>query len=54
MMDRQNHIWDYEMLGPYAWIDIKEELEAMLAQYRLLLQDERNREPLKKLKVYYA
>ena len=52
MMDS---IWDYEMLGPYAWIDIKEEeLEAMLAQYRLLLQDERNREPLKKLKVYYA
>ena len=51
MMDS---IWDYEMLGPYARIDIKEELEAMLAQYRLLLQDERNREPLMTLKVYYA
>ncbi|MEH2945793.1 hypothetical protein [Sporofaciens sp. JLR.KK001] len=51
MMDS---IWDYEMLGPYARFDIKEELEAMLAQYRLLLQDERNREPLKTLKVYYA
>lgn len=49
----QNHIWDYEMLGPYAWIDIGEdELEAMLGRYRLLLQDERNREPLKTLKVY--
>ncbi len=49
----QNHIWDYEMLGPYAWIEIQEdELEAMLCRYRLLLQDERNREPLKTLKVY--
>lgn len=27
-------------------------VEAMLGQYRLLLQDERNREPLKTLKVY--
>lgn len=49
----QNHIWDYGMLGPYAWIDIQEdELEAMLSQYRLLLQDEKNREPLKTLKIY--
>ncbi len=49
----QNHIWDYEMLGPYAWIEIQEdELEAMLCRYRLLLQDERNREPLKTLKGY--
>ncbi len=49
----QRHIWDYEMLGPYAWIEIQEdELEAMLRPYRLLLQDERNREPLKTLKVY--
>ena len=49
----QDHIWDYGMLGPYAWIDIQEdELEAMLSEYRLLLQDEKNREPLKTLKVY--
>lgn len=49
----QDHIWDYGMLGPYAWIDIREdELEAMLSEYRLLLQDEKNREPLKTLKVY--
>ena len=49
----QNQIWDYEMLGPYAWIDIQEEeLEAMLGQYRLLMQDEKNRELLKTLKVY--
>ncbi len=47
------HIWDYEMLGPYAWIDIQEdELEAMLGRYRLLLQDQKNRELLKTLKVY--
>lgn len=49
----KDHIWDYEMLGPYAWIDIEEdELEAMLGRYRLLLQDEKNRELLKTLKVY--
>ncbi len=49
----QDYIWDYEKLGPYVWIDIgEEELEAMLGRYRLLLQDERNREPLKTLKVY--
>ena len=46
-------IWDYEMLGPYAWIDIEEEeLEAMLAKYRALMDDEKNRELLKTLKVY--
>ena len=30
----------------------EDELEAMLSEYRLLLQDEKNREPLKTLKVY--
>jgi len=49
----QNRIWDYEMLGPYAWIDIpEEELETMLSRYRLLMQDEKNKELLKTLKVY--
>lgn len=46
-------IRDYEMLGPYAWIDIEEgELESMLSQYRVLMEDEKNRELLKTLKIY--
>ena len=49
----QKKIWDYEMLGPYVWMDVEEEeLEAMLGHYRLLMEDEKNRELLKTLKVY--
>ena len=49
----EKQIWDYEMLGPYAWIDIEEEeLEEMLSQYRILMEDEKNRELLKTLKIY--
>ncbi|MGE9881101.1 helix-turn-helix domain-containing protein [Blautia obeum] len=41
------------MLGPYVWMDVEEEeLEAMLGHYRLLMEDEKNRELLKTLKVY--
>lgn len=46
-------IWDYEMLGPLAWLKIPEdELNHMLSEYRELLKDERNEELLRTLKVY--
>jgi purine catabolism regulator len=46
-------IWDYEMLGPLAWLKIPEdELEAMLAGYRELLKEEKNEDLLRTLKVY--
>ncbi|MDL2249497.1 PucR family transcriptional regulator ligand-binding domain-containing protein [Lachnospiraceae bacterium OttesenSCG-928-J05] len=46
-------ILDDEMLGPFTWIDIpKEELETLLAEYRELMQDEKNAELLHTLKIY--
>jgi purine catabolism regulator len=49
----KEHIWDYEMLGPLAWLKIPEhELEMMLARYRELLKEEKNVELLRTLKVY--
>jgi purine catabolism regulator len=46
-------IWDYEMLGPLAWLKIPEdELETMLVGYRELLKEEKNEDLLRTLKVY--
>ena len=46
-------VWDYDMLGPLAWLQIpEEELENMLREYRELMKDERNAELLRTLKIY--
>lgn len=46
-------IWSYEELGPLIWLDIpQEELDKLLAKYRRLLEDERNREIFKTLRIY--
>lgn len=45
--------WDYEMLGPFAWIHIpEEELEILLARFKILMKDEKSWELLHTLKVY--
>lgn len=49
----KNTLWTYEQLGPMAWLDIpSDELEKMLSSYRVLLEDDRNIEILKTLKIY--
>ncbi|MCI8638080.1 MAG: PucR family transcriptional regulator [Coprococcus sp.] len=49
----KEYIWDYEMLGPLAWLQIpEEELEEMLSRYKALMHDEKNIELLRTLKVY--
>lgn len=46
-------IWDYEMIGPFAWLQIPEkELEQMLSEYQDMMKDEKNVELLRTLKVY--
>lgn len=46
-------IWDYESLGPLVWLQIpEEELKVMLHGYEELLQDEKNAELLRTLKIY--
>ena len=46
-------IWDYEMMGPFAWLQIPEkELEQMLSEYLDMMKDEKNVELLRTLKVY--
>ncbi len=46
-------VWEYTMLGPLTWLNIpKEELESLLDGYRQLLEEEKNRELLKTMKVY--
>ena len=46
-------IWDYEMIGPFAWLQIpEEELEQMLSEYRKMMKDEKNVELLRTLKIY--
>lgn len=53
VLSPQKQIWEYETLGPLAWLQIpEEELEEMLRTYRELLEDERNAELLRTLKVY--
>ena len=47
------YIWDYDELGPLAWIRIPEkDLAEMEAYYRELSKDEKNEETLHTLKVY--
>lgn len=49
----EKNIWDYDELGPLAWIRIPEkELEEMESHYRELSRDEKNEETLHTLKVY--
>lgn len=46
-------IWDYELIGPFTWLQIPEdELEQMLLKYRNLMNDEKNIELLRTLKIY--
>lgn len=46
-------VWDYEMLGPFAWFQIPEaELDLLLQDYRKILKEEKNIELLRTLKVY--
>ena len=46
-------VWDYEMLGPFAWFQIPEtELDLLLQDYRKFLKEEKNIELLRTLKVY--
>lgn len=53
ILDSGETIWDYEKLGPLAWLQIPEdELENMLKKYRELMEDEKNIEVLRTLKVY--
>ncbi len=43
-------IWDYEMIGPFAWLQIPEkELEQMLSEYLDMMKDEKNVELLRTL-----
>lgn len=52
-LDAGQSVWDYEKLGPLAWLQIPEdELENMLKKYRDLMKDEKNIEILRTLKVY--
>lgn len=49
----QRMVWDYEVLGPLAWLQIpRDEFEQSMQQYGRLLKDEKNRELIKTLKVY--
>ena len=46
-------IYDYEMLGPLTWLDIPDvELERMLDKYKVIQDEDKNKELLKTLKVY--
>lgn len=46
-------IWDYDAMGPFAWLQIpEEELEKMLAVYREILKNEKNTELLRTLMIY--
>ena len=52
-LDAGQFVWDYEKLGPLAWLQIPDdELENMLKKYRDLMKDEKNIEVLRTLKVY--
>lgn len=49
----QESVWFYEMLGALTWLQIPEdELEALLGEYRILMEDEKNVEILRTLKIY--
>lgn len=49
----QTYIWDYDMIGPFTWLQIPdEEMEILLQEYQNLLDDEKNIELLRTLKVY--
>lgn len=49
----QASVWFYEMLGPLTWLQIpEEELESLLKEYRILMEDEKNVEILRTLKIY--
>lgn len=49
----EKDIWEYEMLGPLTWIEIPEnELKEMLRKYREMMEEEKNIELLKTLKIY--
>lgn len=53
ILEAERSFWAYEDLGPLAWLDIPEaELSDMLAGYRSLLSDEKNRELLRTLLIY--
>lgn len=52
-LDTGQFVWDYEKLGPLAWLQIPDdELENMLKKYRDLMKYEKNIEVLRTLKVY--
>ena len=49
----QTYIWDYDMIGPFTWLEIpEEEMEILLKEYRSLLEDEKNVVLLRTLKIY--
>ena len=49
----EKDMWEYEMLGPLTWIEIPEnELKEMLRKYREMMEEEKNIELLKTLKIY--
>lgn len=49
----EKKIWDYEMTGPFTWLQIPEdELDQMLFIYRNMMKDEKNIELLRTLKIY--
>lgn len=53
MLYPTQYVWSYEQLGALAWLDIPQgELDKMLLAYHPLLQDEKNIEMLKTLRVY--
>ncbi len=46
-------VWDYGMLGPLTWLDAPaEEEDFLLGDYRKLMEDPKNKELLKTLKIY--
>lgn len=52
-MFKERFCWDYESLGPLAWMQIpEEELDNQLRTFRELMKDEKNLEILRTLKVY--
>lgn len=53
MLFPEEHIWDYETLGPLVWLNIpEEELAAMLKVYFQIMENEKNVELLRTLKIY--
>ena len=53
MLYPMDKIWCYEKMGAFAWLNIpKDEVETMFREYLPMMQDEKNAEMIRTLKIY--